>query len=165
LLPLALGVFRFFAFFLGFGNFVLLSDEFVEFVVLVGLGSPRPPHDIQFGLRLGPLALAVLFRSARISQFAKLLAQILGLDATVGRAQTLLDGLRAVTTTGNDPGLLCDPVAGQGEVFGALDPLAQIKRLAFLRICRFGDLLVQGFAILKLRKAAYSAIAALAREA
>ena len=66
----------------------------------------------------------------------------------VGCALTELDGLVAVSAAGNDHGLLCDPPAGHDDVFGSLDPLAQIERLALLRIGGFRYLLVQGFAVL-----------------
>ena len=50
------------------------------------------------------------------SQLAKLLAQILGLDAVVGCFLALLDGLLAVETAGDDLGHLGEAIAGQGGI-------------------------------------------------
>ena len=146
--------------FLRFGRVVHLRDEWG---VLVGLVSPWPPHDLQLRLRLGALALGVFVRSLLLSQLAKLLAQILGLDAVVGCFLALLDGLLAVETAGDDLGHLGEAIAGQGEIFGPLDPPAEVEGLALDRVGRLGDFLIVGLAVRL--KAAYSAMADFASEA
>lgn len=60
-------------------------------------------------------------------QFAKLLAEILGLDAVVRRLLAFLDSLLAVEAAGDELGHFGDAVAGQGEIFGPLDPLAEVE--------------------------------------
>ena len=88
-----------------------------------------------------------LCRSLLLSQLAKLLAQILGLDAVVGCFLALLDGLLAVETAGDDLGHLGEAIAGQGEIFGPLDPPAEVEGLALDRVGRLGDFLIVGLAV------------------